>query len=609
VNKKFDIICMGRAAVDLYSDDIGVALEDVSRFSKYLGGCPANIAVGCARLGLRTAMITRVGDEAMGRFVRKALLKEGVDVSFVKTDSKRLTGLVILGIDPPDKFPLIFYRENCADMAICREDITGEFLSQSHSLLISGTQCSQEESFSVVKYAIDQGKKLGLKIILDIDYRPVLWKVSGHGEGENRYVENPNFSKRIGEIIPECNLIVGTEEEFIAAGNVRNVADAVIAIRKKTSAILVLKKGEKGCEVYYPGNFDSLQSTPFPITVLNVLGAGDAFLSGFLSGFLKNLPLEMCAKLGNANGALVVTRHGCSPAMPFKEELQLFIENPGNLDKVNELHITIENSRDLKIISLLAFDHRTYFKELALHHNEDEHTISEFKKLIFESFQKIPQIDGITYGIIADEEYPIDKEFLSFRCIEKPESSPLEFIGERNAKEILNDRPKEQNVKVLCYIDEDMQSVEKLKELYCATQESGRSLLIELIDRDVIFGLQRVVAVIDMCLQKEIFPDWWKLQPIHDEDSWKRIARLIDTAKIPPKGVLLLGGNQSPKELKKNLRTLSEKYPFIKGSAIGRTVWGEAAIKWFAKHIDDREAMAMIQKEFLSLTEISPSNL
>jgi len=139
MSRPLDVICMGRAAVDLYGEQTGGRLEDMLTFTKYMGGSPANTAVGMARLGLKPAMLTRVGDEHNGRFVRETLQAEGVDVSHVSTDPKRLTALVFLGIQDRDTFPLIFYRDNCADMAISEDDFDASFVASSKALLLSGT--------------------------------------------------------------------------------------------------------------------------------------------------------------------------------------------------------------------------------------------------------------------------------------------------------------------------------------------------------------------------------------------------------------------------------------------------------------------------------------
>jgi 5-dehydro-2-deoxygluconokinase len=247
---QYELIAMGRAAVDLYGEQIGGRLEDMSSFAKYLGGCPANIATGASRLGLKVAMLTRVGDEHMGRFVREQLAAEGVDVSHIKTDPARLTGLVILGIRDRDTFPLIFYRENCADMAIAPEDFDESFIASSKALLVTGTHFSTASTDSACRTAIRYAKKNSTKVIFDIDYRPVLWGLTGRGLGEQRFIASDTVSKHLQSILPDCDLVVGTEEEIhIAGGNTDTIA-ALRKIRSLSKAAIVLKRGPQGCAIF-----------------------------------------------------------------------------------------------------------------------------------------------------------------------------------------------------------------------------------------------------------------------------------------------------------------------------------------------------------------------
>src|SRR3954467_1200127 len=173
--RRFDLACLGRLAVDLYAQQVGARLEDVATFAKYLGGSSANIAFGVARLGLRAAMISRVGDEQMGRFLTETLQREGCDTSQVQIDPQRLTALVLLGLKDRDTFPLIFYRENCADMAIDAALIDEAFIADCRALLITGTHLSTPTVRAAASAALAHARKHGTVTVLDIDYRPVLW--------------------------------------------------------------------------------------------------------------------------------------------------------------------------------------------------------------------------------------------------------------------------------------------------------------------------------------------------------------------------------------------------------------------------------------------------
>lgn len=331
MHRPLDIISMGRVAVDLYSEDIGKSIEESQTFRKYLGGCAGNIVVGTARLGLKSAMLSCVGTDAMGQFLKQELQREKVDISLLQETGQHLTGLVILGVNPPDRFPLIFYRQNCADMQLKKEHIRAEQLAQSHSLLITGTGLSTPSMYETTHHAVDLAKSVNTKIIFDLDYRPVLWGLTSQGDGESRYKVSQKVSQSYQTILSKCNLIIGTEEEVMIAGNENTVEKALFFLRSQTNAPIILKKGEKGCSVYLDDLSQPITATPFPVTILNVLGAGDAFLSGFVRGWLRGETWEMCATYGNACGAIVVTRHGCAPAMPYFAEMCQFIKEKNNV--------------------------------------------------------------------------------------------------------------------------------------------------------------------------------------------------------------------------------------------------------------------------------------
>src|SRR4029077_10305766 len=173
--RPLDIVCLGRLAVDFYAQQVGARLEDVASFSKYLGGSSPHTACGGARLGLKAAMASRIGDDALGRFLVETLAKEGGDVSHVSVDPTRLTGAVVLGIKDRDTFPLIFLRENCADMAVTDEDVAADFLARSKGLLITGTHFSTPHVHRVSSLALERARAHDVRTVLDIDYRPVLW--------------------------------------------------------------------------------------------------------------------------------------------------------------------------------------------------------------------------------------------------------------------------------------------------------------------------------------------------------------------------------------------------------------------------------------------------
>lgn len=329
-NKRpYDLIVMGRVAVDLYSEQIGLSLANADSFRKYLGGCAGNIAVGTARLGLKSRMFSCVGADEMGRFLKETLLKEQVNIDLLKESAKHLTGLVLLGIDPPNHFPLMFYRNDCADMQIRVEDITAADLAQAKALVITGTGLStpamRETSYAVVALA----QRCQTKVIFDLDYRPVLWGLTPVGDGENRYINDQQVSAVYQSILASCDLLVGTEEEVCIAGGAATLDAALSNLRQFTQAPVVVKSGEKGCRVFLAFKEEPLVAKPFHVQVQNVLGAGDGFMAGLLRGLLREATWEQAMIYANACGAIVVSRHGCSVAIPYWDELQQFLKDYG----------------------------------------------------------------------------------------------------------------------------------------------------------------------------------------------------------------------------------------------------------------------------------------
>ncbi|AUH73475.1 5-dehydro-2-deoxygluconokinase [Legionella sainthelensi] len=325
--RPIDLICMGRVAVDLYSEQIGTSLRDAESFKKYLGGCAGNIAVGGSRLGLKCMMFSCIGKDEMGYFLKKELESEGVNTELLKETEKHLTGLVLLGIKPPKEFPLMFYRTDCADMQIKAHHINSEVLQKAKAILVTGTGLSTAAMLQTTEEVIQLAKHAETAVIFDLDYRPVLWGLMQVGDGETRYAQSQRVSTAYQRILSFCDLIVGTEEEICIAGGCDEVEKALEKIRALTQAPVVVKLGEKGCDVYFANSSQPLKSKPFPVEVLNVLGAGDGFMAGLLSALLYGKSWEIATTYANASGALVVTRHGCAPAIPYKEELDYFIQH------------------------------------------------------------------------------------------------------------------------------------------------------------------------------------------------------------------------------------------------------------------------------------------
>jgi 5-dehydro-2-deoxygluconokinase len=333
-DRKFDILSMGRSSIDLYANDIGVPFHEIKSFAAYVGGCPTNISVGTRRLGLRSVLLTAVGEDPVGGFVLHFLEQEGVVNNFIPRKPGRRTSAVILGIEPPDKFPLVFYRDNCADIELTIEDVLAAPIAETRLLLISGTGLSREPSRSATIFAAERARNSGAKVVLDLDFRPDQWH------------DARAFGVTIRSVLPLIDVVLGTADE-VKAGALRedvsvsvehsqvsgaqvsgDVLKAVETILNAGPEVLALKRGGDGTTVYLRGG-ERIEAATFPVDVHNVLGAGDAFASGFLYGYLKGWDWHRSARMGNACGAIVVTRHGCANFMPYEKEALAFIEERG----------------------------------------------------------------------------------------------------------------------------------------------------------------------------------------------------------------------------------------------------------------------------------------
>lgn len=622
-SKPLDVICLGRAAVDLYGKQIGGRLEDVQTFAKYVGGSSANVAVGLARLGLASSMLTRVGDEHMGRFVREALVREGVDVSHVRTDPRRLTASVVLGIAGPGSYPHIFFRENCADMGIEPADFDDTYIASSRALAVTGTHLSTPTTRQVVQKAMRAARASATRIVLDIDYRPVLWGLGAAGEGENREAASAAATSALQSVLSACDLVVGTEEEIRIAGGAEDTLQALRNIRALTAACIVLKRGPAGCSILpaeIPASLDAALEVPgFAVEVLNVLGAGDAFLSGFISGWLAGADWRECGRLGNACGALVVSRHGCAPALPSRCELQEYLGRADELRRpdldarLQHLHVATTTRRPREQLYVLAFDHRKQLEQLAARHGASAASISRLKGLIAEAAERVAERLSLTesMGVIVDERY--GEEVLSRmsaarrwigRPVEIPGSCPLQFDPRNNIGLSLLSWPVTHVVKCLVFYHPDdplelrIEQEERVLGLHADCVALERELLLEVI------ASAHGQAVDDNTLARTLTrfynlgvrPAWWKLEP-QSAESWARISTVVQEYDPHCNGVLLLGLDAKEEVLRAGFEQAAP-FPICKGFAVGRSIFGHAAREWIGGAMSDAAAVADIAERY-----------
>jgi 5-dehydro-2-deoxygluconokinase len=346
----YDVLAMGRSSIDLYANEIGAPFTEIKSFNAYVGGSPTNICVGARRLGLRTALLTATGEDLVGDFVLNFLTREGIAVEFSPRKPGRRTSAFMLAIQPPDKFPIVPYRDNCADLELTTEDVRAAPVAASRALLVTGSGLSRQPSRDATMYAAQTARANGNRVLLDLDVRAELWP------------DMRAYAASIRAILPFTDVVIGTFEEVATAttpdGEAAHTAATAATTAAATAAVeaatqeppdsfggalrdgigellgagtaeaVVVKRGAQSTVVFLRGG-ETVEAATFPVEVLNVLGAGDAFAGGFLYGYLKGWDWQRSARMGNACGAIVVTRHGCANFMPHEQEVLAFIQERG----------------------------------------------------------------------------------------------------------------------------------------------------------------------------------------------------------------------------------------------------------------------------------------
>ncbi len=330
----YDLVTMGRSSIDLYANDVGAAFVDIRSFAAYVGGSPTNIAVGAQRLNLKTALLTAVGPDPVGDFILHFLKSEGVETRFIPRKPGARSSAVVLGIEPPDRFPLVFYRDNAADVQLTMDDVLAAPVEQCRAFELAGTNLSREPGRSATFFAVERARAAGATVFFDLDFRADQW-------------HDPRaFGVNVRAILPQADIVFGTEEEVkaavlteasqvhiahsqISAPDVRGDVEAAIAtLLARGPKALVVKRGAQGATVCLLGG-QRIDAPGFPVEIYNVLGAGDAFAAGFIYGVLHDWDWRKTARMGNACGAIVVTRHGCANFMGYEKEVLEFIESRG----------------------------------------------------------------------------------------------------------------------------------------------------------------------------------------------------------------------------------------------------------------------------------------
>jgi 5-dehydro-2-deoxygluconokinase len=552
----------------------------------------------------------------MGRFIREQLAAEGVDTRGVVTDPDRLTALVILGIRDRERFPLLFYRENCADMALCEDDIDPALIADTRAVVVTGTHLSHPRTEAAVLKALRLAREGGARTALDIDYRPNLWGLAGHAAGEERFIESAAVTAKLRSTLHLFDLIVGTEEEFHIAGGSTDTLAALRAVRAVSGATLVCKRGAEGAVAFTGAIGDSLDAGEtgpgFPIEVFNVLGAGDGFMSGLLKGWLTGEDWPTSLKYANACGAFAVSRHGCTPAYPSWEELQFFLQRGIRVKslrhdaELEQIHWSTNRLHDWPEMRVFAFDHRIQLETVADELGVSHDRIGAFKALCLRATLRVA--DGRPgYGLLCDGRLGRDALHAAAgtglwigRPVELPGSRPLRLEDEIEPDygSALAEWPLEHVVKVLAFYHPDDDAALKadqeatVQRLFRACRANRLEFLLEIIPSKVGPVTDTTSAeIIQRFYDLGIHPDWWKLEPMKTDAAWSNACAAIARNDPHTRGIVVLGLEAPAEELAESF-AVAARHDLVKGFAVGRTIFAEAARAWLGGTMTDEEAVA-----------------
>ena len=300
-----EAIVMGRLSADIYPTELRTSLRHQRSFIRYVGGFAGNVCTGLARLQVGTAIVSKVGKDGHGEFIRDFLSREGVDVSWLGIDHTLNTPVVFCEIWPPDRFPLLFYRTpTCPDWELTTDDFDLDAVAEAPILLVSGTSLAREKSRSAHMAAVERHRH---SAIFDLDYRPMFWP-------------SPKaYAAAVKEVLPRADIVLGNEDEVRAATGLDDARQGIAALRAAGPRVLILKRGGEGA-VLFDGD-RVVEVPPVRMEVVNGLGAGDAFLAAVAHGVLRGIDLATAVRRANWSGAYVASQVPCSEAMPYLKDV------------------------------------------------------------------------------------------------------------------------------------------------------------------------------------------------------------------------------------------------------------------------------------------------
>ena len=502
-------------------------------------------------------------------------------------------------------------------MALSESDIDPGFIAEATCLCATGTHLSNPITEAAVLKAVRVARDSGTKTALDIDFRPNLWGLAGHSEGESRFVASESVTSKLQSTLGMFDLIVGTEEEFHIAGGETDTISALRNVREITAATLVCKRGPMGAAAFradIPASLDDGETGPgFEIEVFNVLGAGDGFMAGLLKGWLDGEDWPIALKYANACGALAVSRHGCTPSYPSLAELEYFLDRGVRTPALRkdrdleQVHWATNRSAEWPDLRVFAFDRADRFARMAADRNADVRLVSRFMELCFEAAQRAAR-GRSGFGVVCNSGLGRDAVFKasgSGLWIGRPTNEFNASLDECDPElgpdfGGLADWPLEHAVNARIRLASSGAELDRqigsLIRLFSSARRNRLEFLLEVILPSSSKVELELVKAVESVYEAGIFPDWWKFSGARPT-VWKRVTEGIEGSDPHCRGALIGCDDATPDGLRELFKDVAH-CGFVRGFVAGDAVIGTTAEKWIDGSVGDDDAVAEMSSRF-----------
>lgn len=609
-HKILDIIAVGQLYIDFHGVQIGSSLKDMVSFKKNIGGTCALIAIACARLGLKTAMISRVGDDEMGHFLIDGLNAEKINTSQIKKDAARQSAITLQTKKFNGSHPVIFYGEKCAYSAMEENDIDPNIINLTQAILVSSSSFISETVGNATQKAITYAQKTHAKIILAMDH-------------EKNTVSSLILSS-LQAILPHCDMVIGSETTFQSLSGSQSTQLALNHLRSITNSIFVLK-ATQGCFIFHEQipdhwqsctNHSGLKTSPSPCE------AKEAFIAGFLRAWLYKASFEKCCEYAHACAILVQLRKEEPNSFPSSDEVIKFISESARseIDFIKSyhfahIHYASTRRQEPKELYLFHFGYHEHWQKMAELNQVDESVLAKAKVLIARGVANASQheskISIISDEITSNETFDLfsNSRWLA-RSIEVPGEIPFQCKVEPDITFTLSQWPKYHGVKVLLpYHPDDRyvlrgQQESNLSLLFKACRATEHELLIELAPPpNSLITTNTLAHIMHRFYEIGIYPDWWQISLPRDQRCWESMQRVIDENDPYCRGIILSSHHASFEHLSKMFEMIA-KQKYCKGYAIAKPLFQHPIEQWLAQKISDQALIEIVSANFTKSIEL-----